>query len=780
MSPPPLASSELCGNSQMHPGLRSPIPSILLLLALSSTPPSSSESYYRYADCAPYTYSCGGTKLNISYPFRVDGRADYCGYPGYYVACSKNNSSMTIEIEKNGKGYVVKNMDYLNRLITVVDPPFVKQSCPQPYQNTSLDFSLYSYIDRDKNVTVFVNCTALSPPIPDVRDMGCAPGGAGGRHGYYQLTGENHIEILGNCSSLVVVPIHQAAAVEIGYGNLSFSDAVKGGFSLRWEAGEGWCRDCVESGGRCGFDVLSPESHTCFCPHNSTLGTCPPPNKERVGHLKKAKIKGIIIGVSAATCVFLLLCTCYRFYRHKKKRQCPPSSKSLSQSATLKPSLMDPEMDNALLQTHVFSYAELEEATNKFDASNKLGDGGFCTVYKGVSAATCVFLLLCTCYRFYRHKKKRQCPPSSKSLSQSATLKPSLMDPEMDNALLQTHVFSYAELEEATNKFDASNKLGDGGFCTVYKGKLQDGRTVAVKRLYENNYRRVEQFMNEIQILSRLRHQRLVILYGCTSHQSRELLLVYEFVSNGTLAYHLHGSRASQCILTWPMRLRIAIETADALAYLHAVNPPVIHRDVKTNNILLDSNFHVKVADFGLSRLIPKDVTHISTAPQGTPGYLDPEYHQCFQLTDKSDVYSFGVVLFELLSSKPAVDMTRNRSEINLANMAITRIQKGELEQLVDAALGYQSDEVTRKMITMVAEVAFRCLQSDGDMRPPIKEVLEVLQAIESDGNRPEKKEHGDAESRDDAELLKNTGPFSPDSVINRWTSRSTTPQASE
>ncbi|XP_064999629.1 LEAF RUST 10 DISEASE-RESISTANCE LOCUS RECEPTOR-LIKE PROTEIN KINASE-like 1.2 isoform X2 [Musa acuminata AAA Group] len=674
----------------MHPGLRSPIPSILLLLALSSTPPSSSESYYRYADCAPYTYSCGGTKINISYPFRVDGRADYCGYPEYYVACSKNNTSMTIEID--GKGYVVKNIDYLNRLITVVDPPFVNQSCPQPYQNTSLDFSMYSYSDRDVNVTVFVNCTTLSPLIPDMHDMGCAPGGAGGRHGYYQLTGETHIEILGNCSSMVVVPIHQAAAVEIGSGKRSFSDAVKGGFSLRWEAGEGWCRDCVESGGRCGFAGLSPESHTCFCPHNSTLGTCYPSNKAHVGHLK-AKIKGIIIGVSAATCVFLLLCTCYRFYRHKKKRQFPPSSKSLSQSATLKPSLMDPEMDSALLQTHVFSYAELEEATNKFDASDK---------------------------------------------------------------------------------------LGDGGFCTVYKGKLQDGRTVAVKRLYENNYRRVEQFMNEIQILSRLRHQRLVILYGCTSHQSRELLLVYEFVSNGTLAHHLHGSPASQCILTWPMRLRIAIETADALAYLHAVNPPVIHRDVKTNNILLDSNFHVKVADFGLSRLIPKDVTHISTAPQGTPGYLDPEYHQCFQLTDKSDVYSFGVVLFELITSKPAVDMTRNRSEINLANMAITRIQRGELEQLVDAALGYQSDEVTRKMITMVAEVAFRCLQSDGDMRPPIKEVLEVLQAIESDGNRPEKKEHGVAESRDDAELLKNTEPFSPDSVMNRWTSRSTTPQASE
>ncbi|RWW83265.1 hypothetical protein BHE74_00008237 [Ensete ventricosum] len=260
----------------MHPGLRSPLPSILLLLALSSTPPSSSESYSQYADCAPYTYSCGGTKINISYPFRVDGRHDYCGYPGYYVACSKNNSSMTIDI--NGKGYLVKNMDYLNHLVTVVDPPFVKQSCPQPYQNTTLDFSMYSYSDRNRNVTVFVDCTALSPPIPpDMHDMGCAPGG---RHGYYQLTGENHIEMFENCSSMVVVPMHKAAADEIEYGKLSFSDGVRGGFSLHWEAGKGWCRDCVGSGGRCGFDSVSPNNTSCFHPHNSTLGTCPS-NKDK-------------------------------------------------------------------------------------------------------------------------------------------------------------------------------------------------------------------------------------------------------------------------------------------------------------------------------------------------------------------------------------------------------------------------------------------------------------------------------------------------------------------
>ncbi|XP_042375483.1 LEAF RUST 10 DISEASE-RESISTANCE LOCUS RECEPTOR-LIKE PROTEIN KINASE-like 1.2 isoform X2 [Zingiber officinale] len=379
---------------------------------------------------------------------------------------------------------------------------------------------------------------------------------------------------------------------------------------------------------------------------------------------------------------------------------------------------------------------------------------------------------------FYRYKKKRDYSASMKSFIRSASSGPSSRDPEKYSVHLQSYIFSYDELQEATNGF--VNELGDGGFGTVYKGKLQDGRVVAVKRLYENNYRRLEQFMNEIEILSRVRHQNLVDLYGWTSRNSKELLLVYEFMPNGTVADHLHGSRAREGILTLPMRLNIAIETAEALAYLHAIDPPIIHRDVKTSNILLDSSFHVKVADFGLSRLFPTNATHVSTAPQGTPGYLDPEYHQCYQLTDKSDVYSFGVVLVELVSSKPAVDITRPRKEINLANWALNRIQNGELDQLVDEFLGYQSDQAARKTVTMVSEVAFRCLQDDGDMRPPMKEVLEALLAIQSEVCKVSKggKEPGDNE--DDAGLLKNVVPMSPDTVMNQWVSNSTTPNTSK
>ena len=260
-------------------------------------------------------------------------------------------------------------------------------------------------------------------------------------------------------------------------------------------------------------------------------------------------------------------------------------------------------------------------------------------------------------------------------------------------------------------------------------GKLKDGREVAVKRLFEKNFRRVKQFMNEVLILTGLRHQNLVSLHGCTSQNCRELLLVYEYIKNGTVADHLFGKFSKSGLLPWSVRLKIAIETATALSYLHASE--IVHRDVKTNNILLDSNFSVKVADFGLSRLFPTDVTHVLTAPQGTPGYLDPEYHLCYKLTDKSDVYSFGVVLIELISSMPAINMDREKLEINLSNYAMSRIQRCEFDELVDRELGFAKDFKVRRMTISVAELAFQCLQHVKELRPSMDEILEALKRID-------------------------------------------------
>jgi serine/threonine protein kinase len=280
--------------------------------------------------------------------------------------------------------------------------------------------------------------------------------------------------------------------------------------------------------------------------------------------------------------------------------------------------------------------------------------------------------------------------------------------------------------------------------------------------------------MNEAAILSLLRHPNLVTFYGCTSSHSRELLLVYDYVPNGTVANHLYGQHVAERALPWSLCLNIFIEAAMALAYLHAIEPPVVHRDIKTNNILLDSDFRVKVADFGLSRLFLLDgTTYVSTMPLGTPGYVDPEYHRCYQLTDKSDVYSFGVVLAELISSKPTVDVSRDRDNINLADMAVGMTQRSQVDELVDRKLGYGSDEGTRREMMMVAELAFRCLQQNGEMRPPMKEVLDALKGI-----------HEGRVEEEDENMKKKDGviivPHSPNTVHAPWDSLSTTRSISQ
>ncbi|XP_050374239.1 LEAF RUST 10 DISEASE-RESISTANCE LOCUS RECEPTOR-LIKE PROTEIN KINASE-like 1.1 isoform X2 [Argentina anserina] len=381
--------------------------------------------------------------------------------------------------------------------------------------------------------------------------------------------------------------------------------------------------------------------------------------------------------------------------------------------------------------------------------------------------AACFFILWC-----YRQK----CGSSNLLLSTNTPNS----DLEGRSVYLGVPVFTYKELEEATNHFDCEKEIGDGGFGIVYHGKLKDGREVAVKRLYEHNSRRVEQFMNEIEILTHLRHKHLVTLYGCTSGRSRDLLLVYEYISNGTVADHLHGDRAATGSLTWPIRLKIAKETASALFYLYASD--IVHRDVKTTNILIDSNFTVKVADFGISRFFPLDATHVSTAPQGTPGYVDPEYHECFQLTPKSDVYSFGVVLIELISSLPAVDIMRHREEINLSNIAINRIQNGLYSELVDSCLGFESDHEVRRTTIAVADLAFQCLQQDRDARPNMYEVLEALKNLNTtgcDARMEDSIQPSPSPHCDRIGLLKNTkAGSSPTSVIGTWTSSSLTVHA--
>ncbi|XP_010522021.1 PREDICTED: probable LRR receptor-like serine/threonine-protein kinase At1g06840 isoform X2 [Tarenaya hassleriana] len=285
--------------------------------------------------------------------------------------------------------------------------------------------------------------------------------------------------------------------------------------------------------------------------------------------------------------------------------------------------------------------------------------------------------------------------------------------------------FAYSELSLATDSFNSSTLIGQGGYGKVYRGILGDGIIVAIKRAQEGSLQGEREFLTEIELLSRLHHRNLVSLVGFCDEEG-EQMLVYEFMPNGTLRDNLSDKTRES--MSFAMRLRIAIGSAKGISYLHTeADPPIFHRDIKASNILLDSKFVAKVADFGLSRLAPvPDMegiapNHVSTVVKGTPGYLDPEYFLTHKLTDKSDVYSLGVVFLELLTGMHAISRGKNLvREVNAA------YQSGMILSVIDKRMGSIPTECVEKFATL----ALRCSRDETEARPSMAEVVRELERI--------------------------------------------------
>ncbi|XP_057469325.1 wall-associated receptor kinase 2-like isoform X2 [Actinidia eriantha] len=288
-------------------------------------------------------------------------------------------------------------------------------------------------------------------------------------------------------------------------------------------------------------------------------------------------------------------------------------------------------------------------------------------------------------------------------------------------------IFTSEELKQATNNYDKSRIVGRGGNGTVYKGILGENREVAVKKsnkIVDEN--QIEQFVNEVVVLSQINHRNVVRLLGCCL-ETQVPLLVYEFITNGTLCDHIHNESYGSAI-SWEIRLRIAAETAGVLSYLHsAASVPIIHRDVKTANILLDDNYTAKVSDFGASRLVPLDQDQLATVVLGTFGYLDPEYFHSGQLTEKSDVYSFGVVLAELITGKKAVSFHGSEEERCLTKFFLSALRNDRLFLVVDERIVVEGNA---ERLKEVANLARRCLKVKGEERPTMKQVAMELDRL--------------------------------------------------
>lgn len=296
-------------------------------------------------------------------------------------------------------------------------------------------------------------------------------------------------------------------------------------------------------------------------------------------------------------------------------------------------------------------------------------------------------------------------------------------------------IFSLKELHTATDQFNHDNKLGEGGFGTVYKGRLWDGSQIAVKRLKVWSSKAEMEFAVEVEILGRVRHKNLLSLRGyCAEGQER--LIVYDFMPNLSLLSHLHGPMAAEGRLDWRRRMRIAIGSAEGLAYLHhIVTPHIIHRDVKASNVLLDSNFEAQVADFGFAKLIPEGVSHVTTRVKGTLGYLAPEYALWGKVSESCDVYSFGILLLELISGKKPIERLATGEKRTIVEWAAPLMFRGKLDELVDARLQGQIDG---KQLRILVQAATMCAQNAAETRPTMQEVVQLLKGGSQEQINPE------------------------------------------
>ncbi|KAL5231325.1 hypothetical protein ABZP36_030101 [Zizania latifolia] len=412
-----------------------------------------------------------------------------------------------------------------------------------------------------------------------------------------------------------------------------------------------------------------------------------------------------------------------------------------------------------------------------------------------IAAVLSLVVLACiaSCILFVRWRQRQRqvpAPPAPDEEKESVGTPWSPFTPDVEGSVgssvitprrinMKLHI-PLAEIMAATGGFSDANLLGVGGFGNVYRGVLRDGTRVAVKRAKRMSRQGFPEFQTEILVLSSIRHRHLVSLIGYCNERS-EMILVYELMEHGTLRSHLYGSDAAPAPLSWKQRLEICIGAARGLHYLHTGHSDnIIHRDVKSTNILLGDGLVAKVADFGLSRVGPSmGETHVSTAVKGSFGYLDPEYFKTRQLTDRSDVYSFGVVLFEVLCARPVIDQSLPPDEINLAEWAMHWSRRGQLDKVIDPSVASDANE---NSLRKFAETAARCLANYGEQRPSMGDVvwnLEYCLQLQESQSSSEPLDDSGTQLPRDIVVARRVAPLAPNALVDGEEDRSWSETAS-
>ncbi|XP_038683585.1 probable receptor-like protein kinase At2g42960 [Tripterygium wilfordii] len=451
---------------------------------------------------------------------------------------------------------------------------------------------------------------------------------------------------------------------------------------------------------------------------------------------KKTSILGlklwVLIGISVCAFIVVILCilSVWFTYRRKTRRSVDKFSLSLIPNVS-----KDIKVDRVGAQGF-YDHPESVSLTvnDKFSDNNSKKMLAHLRNSKSIDADN-----TSQCSSIYHHE--RACSSQSGEEGSSGTVwkQSSLPYARLENAspliglpeishLGWGYWFTLRDLQFATNRFAAENVLGEGGYGVVYKGRLINGTEIAVKKLLNNLGQAEKEFRVEVEAIGHVRHKNLVRLLGyCIEGVHR--ILVYEYVNNGNLEQWLHGAMRQYGSLTWEARIKVLLGTAKALAYLHeAIEPKVVHRDIKSSNILIDDEFNAKVSDFGLAKLLGSGESHITTRVMGTFGYVAPEYANTGLLNEKSDIYSFGVLLLEAVTGRDPVDYGRPANEVNLVEWLKMMVGTKKAEEVVDPNLEVKPATRALKCALLVA---LRCVDPDAEKRPKMSQVVRMLEADE-------------------------------------------------
>ncbi|KAK1407783.1 hypothetical protein QVD17_39410 [Tagetes erecta] len=429
----------------------------------------------------------------------------------------------------------------------------------------------------------------------------------------------------------------------------------------------------------------------------------------------------IAIFVALSIVVALSLLWCYTVTKNKSKRKndrLPVTQRPTVVSAEIKDIRVDQNSANTFVGPDATSHTLWDKFSDKDKDSDKLLTRPSVdkSKYGDNSSQSGSF----------NHLEKEDVGPDSGSHPLTGTSPLSGL-PEFSH-LGWGHWFTLRDLEMATNRFSKDNVVGEGGYGVVYRGQLVNGSPVAIKKILNNVGQAEKEFRVEVEAIGHVRHKNLVRLLGyCIEGTHR--LLVYEYVNNGNLEQWLHGAMRQHGYLTWEARMKVILGTAKALSYLHeAIEPKVVHRDIKSSNILLDDEFNAKLSDFGLAKLLGAGKSHITTRVMGTFGYVAPEYANSGLLNEKSDVYSFGVLLLEAITGRDPVDYSRPADEVNLVDWLKMMVGNRRSEEVVDPNIGTRPSRTALKRALLTA---LRCVDPDSEKRLTMGEVVRMLESEE-------------------------------------------------